>query len=340
MSSRPNTIDLKTQKPKVFIGSTQEALKYAEAIKTKLQKFASFKIWNEDIWKPGGATLENLINLLKDYDFAVLILDGEDLTASRELVQDAPRDNVIFELGLFMGHLGRFRTFFLCRTNTDLKIPTDLKGITYIPFEGTPEQANKAVENACKIIRDAIETQGLFERFSLGALTDHFRMASWEEIYSQAVKLASQAESRVRATSFGTPHVLEGLKLDYFETLAKRAAEQKKNRKVDFVYKVVYTAGKSDPQRDISLRDRREVFEKYDAFDCLQAREIDGVWRVDFLIVDNKSLLLCFQRIRDHSLALGLQIVDAEELVGPIASWYDECLFDNAKPVNWDKFPS
>ena len=339
MGSRPITIELKTQKPRVFIGSSQEALKFAEAIKAKLQDVALLNIWNEDIWRPGAAILEQLINLLRDYDFAILILGGEDTTSSRELVTHAPRDNVIFELGLFMGHLGRFRTFFLCRKGTDLKIPTNLNGITYLSFEGTPDQANKAVADACKIMRQEIKTQGVLERFPSDALTDRLRMASWEEIYSQAIKLVARAESRVRATSFGTPHILEGLKLKYFETLAKRAAEQK-NRKVDFVYKIIYTASKNDPQRDISLRNRREVFEKYDAFDCLQTREINDVWRVDFLIVDNKSMLLCFHRIRDHSLALGLQIIDAEELVGPIATWYDECIFDNAEPVNWNNFAS
>jgi hypothetical protein len=153
---------LKTQKPRVFIGSSQEALKYAEAIKAKLQDVASLTIWtNEKIWRPGLAILENLIKLLPDYDFAVLILGAEDITSSRGYVTPSPRDNIIFELGLFMGHLGRFRTFFLCREGTNLKIPSDLNGIIYLSFEAIPDQVNKAVAGACKIIRHQIKTQGV-----------------------------------------------------------------------------------------------------------------------------------------------------------------------------------
>jgi len=144
-------IDSKKQKPKVFIGSSTEAVKYAEAIKAKLQDVVSFTIWrSKKNWQPGLSTLENLIKLLSEHDFAVLILDAEDVTNSRGQVSLSPRDNIIFELGLFMGHLGRCRTFFLCRKIIDLKIPSDLKGITSIPFDGPPHQAKRAVAGACQ----------------------------------------------------------------------------------------------------------------------------------------------------------------------------------------------
>jgi hypothetical protein len=166
LSRRPIAIGLKTRKPKVFIGSSLESLKYAGQIKAKLQDVASLTIWkHKKIWRPGLATLENLINLLSGHDFAVLILSAEDITSSRGQVRPSPRDNIIFELGLFMGHLGRCRTFFLCRKGIDLKIPSDLNGITFIPFEGTPLQAKKAVAGACKTIRQEIKTQGVREPF-------------------------------------------------------------------------------------------------------------------------------------------------------------------------------
>jgi predicted nucleotide-binding protein len=120
MDSKLSTSEVKTKKPRVFIGSSREALEYAKAIKTKLQDVASLNIWNEDIWRPGASTLENLVNVLPEYDYAICILGGEDVTSSRGLIKDSPRDNIIFELGLFMGHLGRFRTFFVCRTDVDL----------------------------------------------------------------------------------------------------------------------------------------------------------------------------------------------------------------------------
>ena len=155
---------MKPPRPRVFIGSSVESIEYANAINAKLQRVASPTLWtSEKIWRPGLSTLENLISKLPDYDFAVLILGAEDVTASRGRRTDAPRDNIIFELGLFMAHLGRNRTFFLRREGTDLKIPSDLKGITYLTFKETPNRANEAVAAACKIIREEIKVQGFHE---------------------------------------------------------------------------------------------------------------------------------------------------------------------------------
>lgn len=155
---------MKPARPRVFIGSSVESIEYANAINAKLQRVASPTLWtSEKIWRPGLSTLENLIGKLPDYDFAVLILGAEDVTASRGRRTAAPRDNIIFELGLFMAHLGRNRTFFLRREGTNLKIPSDLKGITYLSFKETPNRANEAVAAACRIIREEIKNQGFHE---------------------------------------------------------------------------------------------------------------------------------------------------------------------------------
>lgn len=46
------------------------------------------------------------------------------------------RDNVIFELGLFVGHIGKDRCFILIPDNSDeLRIPTDLIGMTSVEYE-------------------------------------------------------------------------------------------------------------------------------------------------------------------------------------------------------------
>lgn len=61
------------QKPKVFVGSSKEGLKYANAIKSKLQDVAEVTVWNkEDIWIPGRAALENLMEILPAFDFAAV----------------------------------------------------------------------------------------------------------------------------------------------------------------------------------------------------------------------------------------------------------------------------
>src|SRR5439155_16414494 len=71
-----------------------------------------------------------------------------------------PRDNVLFELGLFMGALGRNRTFVVHSRTTPPMMPSDLAGITPATFE---ERSNleAALGPACTKIRRAIETQGM-----------------------------------------------------------------------------------------------------------------------------------------------------------------------------------
>ena len=52
-------------------------------------------------------TVEALLNILPRFDFAVLVKLPDDVTTSRDNTLASPRDNVIFELRLFMGKLGR-----------------------------------------------------------------------------------------------------------------------------------------------------------------------------------------------------------------------------------------
>src|SRR5690349_18584537 len=116
-------------KPSIFIGSSSEGLKGAQAIEFQLQQEAEVTIWNEGFFGMGDGTLETLVNSLERFDFAILVLTADDLVISREISFQSPRDNVMFELGLFMGRLGRSRTFIVCNSAEKLKLPSDLAGV-------------------------------------------------------------------------------------------------------------------------------------------------------------------------------------------------------------------
>lgn len=79
----------------------------ARAIEYQLQQDAEITIWNEGFFPLGQATLESLVNALPRFDFAIVVLTPDDMVVSREQAFNCPRDNVMFELGLFMGRLGR-----------------------------------------------------------------------------------------------------------------------------------------------------------------------------------------------------------------------------------------
>lgn len=115
-------------KPSVFIGSSSEGLDFARAVRDNLDKDAETSLWDEEFFTLGFAYIESLVNALPRFDFAVLVLTPDDLVNSRNDESLGPRDNVIFELGLFMGGLGRSRTFIVHQAESELKMPSDLLG--------------------------------------------------------------------------------------------------------------------------------------------------------------------------------------------------------------------
>ena len=161
-------------KPSVFIGSSSEGLEFARAVRSLLTKEAEVTVWNEGFFGLGSTFIETLVNALPRFDFAVLVLTPDDLVNSRDVELLGPRDNVLFELGLFMGRLGRSRTFILHQSNARLKIPSDLSGVTTATYEWPREDNShkSAVGAACDTIREVIRDLGLSEMKAAKVITD------------------------------------------------------------------------------------------------------------------------------------------------------------------------
>lgn len=116
------------KRPRVFIGCSVEGLPAAKLIQLNLSNSANADLWSQGVFGLSSGTLETLTNKATDYDFAILVLTPDDLLVKRDDVQLSARDNVLFELGLFMGALGRTNTFIVAEEKVSL--PTDLAGIT------------------------------------------------------------------------------------------------------------------------------------------------------------------------------------------------------------------
>lgn len=121
--------------PTLFVGSSLEGLRIARAIQVLLTNSCEVTIWSQGLFGLSEGTLESLVNALDDFDYAILVLTADDLVTSRSDSMSAPRDNVLFELGLFMGALGRERTFIVYDRSAQLKLPSDLAGITAATFQ-------------------------------------------------------------------------------------------------------------------------------------------------------------------------------------------------------------
>jgi hypothetical protein len=151
--------------PALFIGSSSEGLDFARAVRSLLANDAEVTLWNEGFFLVGNTFIESLVSGLPRFDFAAVVLTPDDLIRSRDLTVLSPRDNALFELGLFMGHLGRERTFVVRPRGDDVKVPSDLAGLTTAPYDWPRGDGNHkaAVGPACDSIRDMIRSLGFTE---------------------------------------------------------------------------------------------------------------------------------------------------------------------------------
>ena len=146
--------------PVVFIASSSEGLGVVTAVQELLQQrlggTAEVRPW-PSTFQLTMAYIESLERLLDSSDFAVLVLTPDDRTASRKVESLSPRDNVVFETGLFFGRLGRRRCFLVEQRDAVLKLPSDLGGIETAKFWISPDQDVKtALDSSCARIADAI----------------------------------------------------------------------------------------------------------------------------------------------------------------------------------------
>ena len=111
---------------------------------------------------PSGVAFDSLAQIAGGADFAAFIISPDDTVISREEEQLAPRDNVLFELGLFMGVLDRRRVFLIREHSADVKIPSDLLGITQVTYVlKKGGDLTTALSPVCNELRKAITTQGV-----------------------------------------------------------------------------------------------------------------------------------------------------------------------------------
>ncbi|TBN15913.1 hypothetical protein EYC79_05665 [Agrobacterium cavarae] len=122
--------------PRVFIGSSREGLPIANAIHTNLTYDAECTVWDKGLTKLTAYTLSEIIQNLRKSDFGIFVLSPDDVATIRGQKNLVARDNVIFELGLFIGRLGPERCFFLMpRGQDDLHLPSDLAGLNAGQYE-------------------------------------------------------------------------------------------------------------------------------------------------------------------------------------------------------------
>jgi predicted nucleotide-binding protein len=146
-------------RPRLFIGSSTEGLPVAEAIQLGLDHVAECTLWNQGVFELSSTTIETVVDAAAEFDFAILVLTPDDTTTRRGTSANSPRDNLIFELGLFTGILGRARTFLVYPRDAKLHLPSDLAGVTAATYASRSDgNLEAALGPVCTRIKRAMGT--------------------------------------------------------------------------------------------------------------------------------------------------------------------------------------
>jgi len=164
------------EKPRIFLGSSGAQTALVDALTAGLADIADVEPWTT-VFNPGTTTIERLLELTHEVDFAAFVFAQDDWTSDGPRATDAiasPRDNVVFEAGLFGGVLGMRRTFILHAKGA--KLPTDLLGLTSIRYGDSTAEVGTVIEKLrSAVIARSAETlpsiEGAWWQFSQTART-------------------------------------------------------------------------------------------------------------------------------------------------------------------------
>jgi Predicted nucleotide-binding protein containing TIR-like domain len=153
-------------RPRIFLGSSGKQQRLLKSLTSGLASVADVEPWTT-VFNPGVNTLDRLVELTREVDFAAFVFAQDDWTSPTPgdpgtaiAGMAAPRDNVVFEAGLFGGALGMRRTFILHANGA--KLPTDLLGLTCVRYPDTLAPHELKVVN--QKVRDAMAVEGRLAR--------------------------------------------------------------------------------------------------------------------------------------------------------------------------------
>jgi predicted nucleotide-binding protein len=160
---RRNHVRSTSSKLRIFIICSAEAIEIGRAVHNAFAH-DDFDVipWYEGVFRATSYTLQTLEGEVDKADFAIAIAHADDVVEYRETDWPAPRDNVIFELGLFMGRLGRERAILLEPRNNKVRLPSDLAGVTTITYKFDKANRDRAAQiaPACNDLRNYVREKG------------------------------------------------------------------------------------------------------------------------------------------------------------------------------------
>ncbi len=157
------------RKSRLFIASSVESLNIAEAVNVNLDHEFEVTIWKNGTFRLSSLTIDDLVAKSSSVDFALFIFTPDDIATIRKQEKHVVRDNVLFELGLFIGSIGKERSFILKPRDEELYLPTDLLGITPADYDAHRSDGDlaSATNRACSLIKSEVKRLGQIKHIPL-----------------------------------------------------------------------------------------------------------------------------------------------------------------------------
>ncbi len=105
--------------------------------------------------------------ILDKIDFGVFIFSPDDISKIKQKKHFVARDNVIFEMGLFVSRLGKKRTLYVVpRERVNFHLPSDLIGVSPLDYDNNRSDGNDqaALGSVCTRIKNRMNELGRFEK--------------------------------------------------------------------------------------------------------------------------------------------------------------------------------
>lgn len=184
---------------RIFVGSSAEDIKIVRAVEKNFSHDPEIEVrsWTT-LFSPGRTALDNLLRQTAENDIALFVFEPVDETTSRDATKRTPRDNVVFETGLFIGAHGQRRVFWVVPQGEPIHLPTDLAGIQPLTYKRPTSDWASALSVACDEVRQAIAEEDRIRADNHPALSFH-AMGSVVKLVDRILRRAASEPIRTPA---------------------------------------------------------------------------------------------------------------------------------------------
>ena len=197
-------------KPSVFIGSSKESLEVARKLSLLLAPTVTSNIWDEGFFSLNESSFDALLRKSALYDAGIILLTKDDTSLIRGKKNLTPRDNTIFEAGLFYGRLGKGRTFLVVEEG--VKLPSDIIGITILYFKKGKCRRQDSLKSIASNLSRAIEEA--FSRYHFGLLPSTALAVGYFSNFVKPLAIAIARNSKVRDSKSSNEYSIRKLTIE------------------------------------------------------------------------------------------------------------------------------